>query len=290
MTGQKDAKIVYRRNDVLDNYVNNIANALRSRGYNAELVGFDRQNFDESFEAWRENNRSSLENSYLVSDNTSENKISSKSGKEVDENIDSLLFQALYRKVFPENVRENFTDDEGNPEITSWGNKSLEGFSDEEKSDKVYEAGKLLYSSMIKEMLGSEVPNKAYFCPKKSLAHEPFMEVQIDPRFEGSDQAKLDYVSKCFSEIFENAGIKNYGLIEDPYSIKNYDFEGNWIFADRHLTSRYEISTKNAKLMELPFENLYQSALDYGLLKSSGVGNELEKIVSERIEKNGPGN
>lgn len=246
--------VVYRDNDLFQEYVPKIENYIKSIGGEINFSSFPKGTDKNIIKDWYNDNKETLSDRFLLTDNTCYPDYNLKLKQQG--NLDSILDNAFFDSL----------KDEIGPEF-------FEGKNSNESDLKTVESFDKVFPKIFKLLL-----EKSENQPKEIN----IIQASIGDHFYGSRDAGIDsqsesgrqVIAEKFKKYIEEAGFTNKNISISDNVVSGMDKEDAWVLIDRH--NKNVDSIEKAKVLVLPFSNFIKSISEQGLLK----------IPKDKVEEN----
>ena len=281
MKTNKSIMIVYRNNDLFEKQIPLIVEGFSLMGRKVKIKSFPESTIREEITDWywyKENIRS-FKDKEFITDKTADIPWGlRKNIKQTD--LDNLLLDITKRAIFGEEYKRFQTEIE-----------KREGPVPEKHS-------KEWYTRMVKEIItdSKKIPDETYIFLDRISDHSNAydqkekinsLEKSVAEKFRGwlisagLNSEKIKIVQQLSSS---NRGGISYFLPGGRKVVREIDKPGYWTIVDRHAKNIVE-EIKNAKCLQLPEVNFYESAVKQGLLepKDKDFSNAAKEVLKEKF-------
>lgn len=237
--------IIYRDNDLFQEYIPEIEKYFKSLNGNVRFTSFPKGTDENIIRDWYKQNRDNLAGKVLLTDNTCSPKYREveASKASVKGGLDQILSQAFTDTLGDEIGKKNFAE-----KIDS-----LETY--DQIFPKIF---KMLFSK--KELL----PNEVHIIENYISAHIEHLTPDAEKDIEAGTK-KETVIAKRFKKYIEDAGFPSGSIAIQNDILKEIDKKNNWILVDRH--NRNLESVTEATTIDLPFGSFIQSVEKHGLIE-----------------------
>lgn len=237
--------IIYRDNDLFQEYIPEIEKYFKSLNGDARFTSFPKGTDENIIRDWYKKNRDNLTGKVLLTDSTCYPKGGEVEASEASKEggLDQILNQAFTDVLEDELGKKNFAE-----KIDS-----LETY--DQIFPKIF---KMLFSK--KELL----PNEVYIIENYISAHIGSLTPDVEKDI-AAGTTKETVIAKRFKKYIESAGFHSGSIAIQNDILKEIDKKNNWILVDRH--NRNLESITEATTIDLPFGSFIQSVQKHGLIE-----------------------
>lgn len=273
-----------------------IINDLHGRDIQVETKIFPKGTPEEEIKKWAEENRHLLTGKELILDRTVKwqlgrtNDLTIKNPKHGKGSyLDSIFEEVSGRAILGSEFFDKI--EEGNMYRER---KSLKKRTDEER----WELAKSGFQEIMRNLVeaNGQQPGKIVLVLKKLADHDPFTLLWQDKlpdkekpyiRFEETREEFGDpKAGEIIAEWLRELGISEDNIIKVNDFNENTDFadeSNNFVILDRH--AKLSFKPANAKVLQFPMPNLWESASGYGFkVEPDKLNNELQKVLDRDFE------